>query len=561
MADTDFIVKNGLQVNGILVVNSTIVKFGNSTSNVAITNTSIAVGANVNLSTSGALFGNSTVNATVNSTTLTIVSAAGNTTISPIEVRVNTGAPQVRLFDTTDGRGAWFHFNNEIIYLLADRDADGAYEAPFPLTLNTNTNLAQFWDGPTVNSTAFRVSGTTYYFDSSGSLLAGQVNVGANVTLSPSSFLIGNSTVNVTATATNWKAANTTYNSTLANWALTLVDPAANGYYRANGWGVGNSTVNVVCTTTGIDFGTAAVNSTAVSVGANAIMTSSSLTIGNSTVNSSLTNYVLTLANATWTTTYTRDNANIGDTMAINSLRILIGNSTVNLFCNSSTLTIGANVALTPTTLTIGNSTVNTVITSTNIGGSSNAQLNVVNSVTVNATTTVGVGANVTLSTSKISVGNSTVNSHANSTGFYLNGTAIGGGSAYTLISSTTVSSATTSLTGFSGYSHYVVVLVSYTCATPGAQLRLAVSSNGGSTYGTNATFSGNTSSMTCVGHIYGAAETSQKIIFTQSDGSSADTLTSAIQDSTSTGSINAIRIASTGSSGFSGTIHLLGIS
>ena len=78
---------------------------------------------------------------------------------------------------------------------------------------------------------------------------------------------------------------------------------------------------------------------------------------------------------------------------------------------NATTLVgVGANAQVNTTAFFVGNATVNTVITSTNIGGSSNAQLNVVNAASINATSTLGVGANVAISTSQISVGNATVN-------------------------------------------------------------------------------------------------------------------------------------------------------
>lgn len=81
MADTNFVVKNGLTVNTNFTANSTAIRFGNSSSNVVINSTSIniggvtlinstsinttsvVVGANISINSSAYFIGNSSSNA------------------------------------------------------------------------------------------------------------------------------------------------------------------------------------------------------------------------------------------------------------------------------------------------------------------------------------------------------------------------------------------------------------------------------------------------------------------------------------------------------------------
>lgn len=108
---------------------------------------------------------------------------------------------------------------------------------------------------------------------------------------------------------------------------------------------------------------------------------------------------------------------------------ILVGNSTVNLIANSSTLKVGANATMGATGLNVGNTTVNAVVNSSsfvtgnsNLNGSGlavgNTTVNTqINSVSV-STANVFAGANVRVDTTGFYVGNSTVNATQNSIGF-----------------------------------------------------------------------------------------------------------------------------------------------
>ena len=76
-----------------------------------------------------------------------------------------------------------------------------------------------------------------------------------------------------------------------------------------------------------------------------------------------------------------------------------------------NTLSLGANLTINTTSLVFGNSTVNTFI----------------NSESITAALTVNVGSNVFLNTSAVHLGNSTVNTVIHTTGFSGNGALIHG--------------------------------------------------------------------------------------------------------------------------------------
>lgn len=122
---------------------------------------------------------------------------------------------------------------------------------------------------------------------------------------------------------------------------------------------------------------------TAINVGSNVNISTSSLTIGNSTVNAALT-----------ATSFDVDGT------------ITSGNVTVAGFVNAtSSVQVGSDVVVNTTALAIGNSTVNTVITADSISLGGN-----VSAANLNITSLITVGSNVTVNTSTIFIGNSTVN-------------------------------------------------------------------------------------------------------------------------------------------------------
>jgi len=100
-------------------------------------------------------------------------------------------------------------------------------------------------------------------------------------------------------------------------------------------------------------------------------------------------------------------NVYVGSNVYISTSTISVGNATVN-----TQITAG-NIALNGSTLTIGNSTVNTVFTgdTVTVGGTLSLGNTAITG-TANVTTVINVGANVSMNTTSIRVGNSTVNTY-----------------------------------------------------------------------------------------------------------------------------------------------------
>jgi hypothetical protein len=158
--------------------------------------------------------------------------------------------------------------------------------------------------------------------------------------------------------------------------------------------------------------------------GANVIANTTSVRVGNSTVNAVATLTGLVVANSTATTTVNTAQVSVGANVIANATALYVGNSTVNavttqtgtsyqtaartVVVNNSVVSVGANVIANATALYVGNSTVNSVLTQTGLT-TGNSVVN---------TTHIAVGANVVVNTSTISVGNSTVNVQITSAGF-----------------------------------------------------------------------------------------------------------------------------------------------
>lgn len=232
-----------------------------------------------------------------------------------------------------------------------------------------------------------------------------------------------------------------------AGYVLKSGGTGANAYWAvASGSGTpGGSNTHVQFNDSGAFGGVAGftfnkttetVNASNLNITNTATINTNSMTVGNSTVNTVVTNtYLRVASNSTVYANLTTTSLNIGANLVANTTEVTAGNttlhsslthgyvhvinstSTANL--SPTTLTIGSNVTLSTSTLLIGNSTVNNNMTSTLIkvsDASSTANL---------TSTSLTVGANVTVNTSTMFVGNSTVNtsitssqaSIANSTG------------------------------------------------------------------------------------------------------------------------------------------------
>jgi len=171
--------------------------------------------------------------------------------------------------------------------------------------------------------------------------------LGANVDLNTTRLFIGNTTANLNA------------NSVL----VTVADAS----------GVAN------LQPTQLLIGTTIVNSTMLAAGANVVANTTALYVGNSTANAVLSQGALVVANSTFSLT-----------VGPNSL------TTGNLVANATTIMMGANVVVTTTSVTVGNSTVNVFsnsslvsvvgdviatanVTATNINASANVLTTILN--------------------------------------------------------------------------------------------------------------------------------------------------------------------------------------
>ena len=227
-------------------------------------------------------------------------------------------------------------------------------------------------------------------FINSSSILTGTgnfsvgANVGANVSLTNTSILIGNSTANSVVTNALVSLSNSTSSANLT--PLNMV--------------IGPSVVN----STGVFVGIGEFTSSA-NVGANVSINTSTVFIGNSTSNLNANSILFTISNSSFTANLSPSSLTIG-TAVVNSTFIAInaGNFT-------SGANVGANVNLTTVALQIGNGSVNTQVNSS-----------VLSTSIANFSTGANVGSNVKITTVLVSVGNSTVNSSVNSTTFSTGG-------------------------------------------------------------------------------------------------------------------------------------------
>jgi fibronectin-binding autotransporter adhesin len=372
---------------------------GADISGTANASTGINVGANVNLSTEQINVGNSTVNSTITSSLITtsnvnITSTANVTSAINVGANVNLSTEQINVGNST--------VNSTITSSLITA---------------SNVNITS-----TANVTS-------------------ALNVGANVNLNTTQLNVGNSTVNTVITSSLITAPNVNITST-ANVTSTL-NVGANVNLSTTQLNVGNTTVNSTITSSLITASNVNIRSTAnvtstLNVGANVNLSTTRINVGNATVNSVLTSTTFTvgsnslISNTTGTVIPSQLVIRGGTAGASEGGQIVLGygnnlgysvvgqsNNTVNLdvvggntgspalfrifFQNSDgTTTAGLNVANTGRTH-IG-STVEQTDSTFKVTG------------TANVTSSLGVGANVNLSTTQLSVGNATVNSTVTST-------------------------------------------------------------------------------------------------------------------------------------------------
>lgn len=163
---------------------------------------------------------------------------------------------------------------------------------------------------------------------------------------------------------------------------------------------VGNSTVNSVVNSTALATNSAAVAGR-ITVGSNVTVNTSTIFIGNSTVNTTIQAGNIALRGT---------QISIGPDLVIDGNTIIVGNSTVNTVINSTSISVDGSV-------TSGNTEIAgfiNVTSTANVGGAITAR----SDVTVNGVLTVANTASLgnTTVAAVLTVGNSTVNSVINST-------------------------------------------------------------------------------------------------------------------------------------------------
>lgn len=180
---------------------------------------------------------------------------------------------------------------------------------------------------------------------------------------------------------------------------ITVGNSTGNAVISNSSISISNSTLQTNVTNLGLTSGTVAVNNSGVYVGSNTVVNSSMVFSGNATVNLTSNSTIIRFSNSTTTanislaniamglTTVNGVGVFVGANLSMNSSSFKVGNSSVNVFTNSSSILVGANVVVNNTTLALGDST----------------QINA----------------------SSLIVGNSTSNSTVNSTALYLTNTTV----------------------------------------------------------------------------------------------------------------------------------------
>lgn len=122
-----------------------------------------------------------------------------------------------------------------------------------------------------------------------------------------------------------------------------------------------------------VELYSAPVSNTSLTVGnstVNSFLTEVSVKTGNSTVNTVVNTSVLIISNSTLFSSLTRDVLTVSNTTIVNSTSLFIGNSTVNAVHSAAQLSLAnstTNFTATRDTISVGNSTVNTSANSSRV--------------------------------------------------------------------------------------------------------------------------------------------------------------------------------------------------
>ncbi len=461
MANENFRVKNGLEVGGVLVVNSSGALVANiSVGTTTVNATAIGVGSNITINTSAISVGNSTVNAVLTKNSLDIdgTITSGNLNVTG---HIMPGANVTYDLGNTTMRWRDLYLSGTTIDIggaLLQTDANSGALAIIPKPTNFEPNptatVISPQGGVVAVPTVAGVPAANAITEAAESNTASPVPIDVT-TVAPanSQILVWSASANVFLPA----------NTLLYLNAIETVKVGANLIANTTALFIGNSTVNAVLTANSLDIdGTVAVGNTTITGdltvsgnvffnGGTTNVNSTSLVVedkniilgdtdtptdvtadGGGITLKGTTDKTLTWVDSTdaWTAS---ENFNLvtGKRYEINGT--LVANSTAlgSNVTGSSLTSVGTLTGLTVSgaaslqnTLAAGNTTVtgfanisgNVYVGNSSVFWTANSTEIDVGNVTIN-TTAVGVGANLIANTTALFIGNSTVNTAIRSTG------------------------------------------------------------------------------------------------------------------------------------------------
>lgn len=210
----------------------------------------IAVGANVSINTSAIFVGNTVSNLSYTATSLSIANSTNTATLTPISLTIGTTVANTTTVTATNLSG-----NGSSVTSVNAIALGGKTEAN--LNVNNATTAYGKLEGAlsvasatqATNATNLNSQPASYYTNASnlstgtipGARISGEYTgvtslaIGANVVANVTTVFVGNSTVNVSHTATQLSVANSTNTATLTPISLTIGTQAINttGIYTA----------------------------------------------------------------------------------------------------------------------------------------------------------------------------------------------------------------------------------------------------------------------------------------------------------------------------------------
>ena len=435
MADKDFVVKNGLVVNSNTTVNGFIANSTqftlstiNATANGILANSTAIVFGNTLVSTTinttgisnafrlGGVLASSYVNTTGNYTvagnlniTGTNTYLAGKTTLAANLV-INTG---VRIFDSAGLEGTAGQ-------VLASNGAGNVYWRTISIPGGGLTAI----DG--VGNVAYdssRLGGQLpSYYTNASNITTGTLpyaQLGSAVVNTSANFTVAGN-LNITGTNTYLAGKTTVAANLVVNGAIfaagsngeagqVLTSNGVNNVYWSTVTTGGPGPAYVTNTDSRVLSGNlnfTGVNnyfSSIVYIGANLITNTSSLFVGNSTVNSITTSTLMQVSNSTTIANLTSSALTVGTTVA-NTTALASG---ANVVANTTAININAattNTTISASSILIGNTIANLSITTTSLNHQTNA-VNLQYQLTSNSTSSTGIGPNLRLQRNTQSAG------------------------------------------------------------------------------------------------------------------------------------------------------------